>query len=141
MYWATEGLKQKKGRKSEHQEGQGNFWSWSFRFFEWRQNYNSGKCQSNCHTFSPKGILGNFSGPYPYIYPFAQIQRPSFCFLCLSRCLSFCWLFPVTFEGRVCLAWTDIFNSVSLVCAEVSSTWSKSTNCTQIASDCQHVER
>lgn len=83
-----------------------------FAFLSDVKTTNSGKCQSNCHTFSPKVILGNFSGPYPYIHPFAQIQRPSFCFLCLSRCL---WLFPCDIWGpcRVRLAWTDIFNSVS----------------------------
>ncbi len=67
-----------------------------FAFLSDVKTTNSGKCQSNCHTFSPQGILGNFSGPHPYIHPFAQIQRPSFCFLCLS--FDF---FPVTFERRV----------------------------------------
>ncbi len=80
-------------------------------FFEWRQNY---KTLENVRAIAihsvPKVFWVIFSGPSPYIHPFAQIQRPSFCFLCLS--VDF---FPVTFERRVvcCLAWTDIFNSVS----------------------------
>lgn len=121
MYWPTEGLKQNSERKGECRRGTEKllimvillFWVTSKQ--QTLENVRAIAIHSVPKVFWV--ISAVVLCPYPYIHPFAQIQRPSLAFLHLSHCLSFFLsavdFFLVTFEGHVCLAQSDIFNSVS----------------------------
>ncbi len=113
MYWATEGLKQKKGRKSWASRGTGKLLIMVISLF-W--------VTSKLQTLENVRAIAIHSVPKVFwvisvvhIHTYIHLHRSrgllSVFSVSLAVCLSV--FFPVTFEGRVCLAWTDIFNSVS----------------------------
>lgn len=118
MCWPTEGLKQNSERVQKRDRETSDHGH--FAFLSDVKTTNSGKCQSNCHTFSAKRILGNFSGCSMSISIHTSICTDPEAFSCLSPSLSLsvflpvgCWLFHCDIWGHVCLAQSDIFNSVS----------------------------
>lgn len=108
-----------------------------FAFLSDVKTTNSGKCQSNCHTFSTKGILGNFSGCSVSISIHTSICTDPEAFSCLSPSLSLsvflpvgCWLFPGDIWGpcvsrtvwyfQLCVIWSPCGSKSTQIASKIA---------------------